>query len=69
MPLSGVVAVFTFPTTIEHERFFELVQAVILGTVAGITTLVGAALLIYRRRTRASVHGHHRQRQADVRRA
>ena len=43
------------------------VQAVILGTVAGITTLAGAALLIYRRRTRGPVyHGHHRQRQDHV---
>ena len=31
------------------------VQAVILGTIAGITTLAGAALLIYRRRTRGPV--------------
>jgi nitrate reductase gamma subunit len=31
------------------------VQAVILGTIAGITTLAGVALLIYRRRTRGPV--------------
>lgn len=31
------------------------VQAVILGTIAGITTLAGATLLIYRRRTRGPV--------------
>jgi len=31
------------------------VQAVALGTIAGITTLAGAALLIYRRRTRGPV--------------
>ena len=31
------------------------VQAVTLGTIAGITTLAGAALLIYRRRTRGPV--------------
>ena len=44
------------------------VQAVILGTIAGITTLAGVALLIYRRRTtRPGVHGDHRQRQGDVR--
>ena len=44
-------------------------QAVILGTIAGLSTLVGIALLIYRRRTRGPVFGHHRQRQAHVRRA
>jgi nitrate reductase alpha subunit len=44
------------------------VQAVILGSIAGITTLAGISLLIYRRRThRPGVHGHHRQRQVDVR--
>jgi nitrate reductase gamma subunit len=31
------------------------VQAVVLGTIAGITTLAGIALLIYRRRTRGPV--------------
>jgi respiratory nitrate reductase gamma subunit len=31
------------------------VQAVILGTVAGVTTLAGVTLLIYRRRTRGPV--------------
>src|SRR5215471_15009717 len=31
------------------------VQAVVLGTVAGVTTLAGVALLIYRRRTRGPV--------------
>jgi respiratory nitrate reductase gamma subunit len=38
---------------LSHEAYH--VQAVVLGSIAGITTLAGIALLIYRRRTRGPV--------------
>src|SRR6185295_18849296 len=38
---------------LSHEAYH--VQAVVLGTIAGIMTLAGIALLIYRRRTRGLV--------------
>ena len=46
------------------------VQALLLGAIAGFSTLVGVGILIYRRRTTGPVFmRHHPQRQADVRRA
>jgi respiratory nitrate reductase gamma subunit len=38
---------------LSHEAYH--VQAVVLGSIAGVTTLAGIALLIYRRRTRGPV--------------
>ena len=48
------------------------IQALLLGTIAGISTLVGIGILIYRRHLspphhRARVHRDHPQRQAHVR--
>ncbi len=44
---------WTDAVRLSHEAYH--VQAVILGSVAGVTTLAGVALLIYRRRTRGPV--------------
>jgi respiratory nitrate reductase gamma subunit len=38
---------------LSHEAYH--MQAVVLGSIAGVTTLAGIALLIYRRRTRGPV--------------
>ena len=58
----GLVIPESFTHAIGMSEHAYHVQAVILGTIAGITTVTGVALLIYRRRTtRTGVHGHHCQ--------
>lgn len=51
----GLVIPASWTAAIGMSEHAYHVQAVILGTIAGITTLVGAAMLIYRRRTRGPV--------------
>src|SRR5829696_5311470 len=51
----GLVIPESWTAAIGMSEHAYHVQAVTLGTIAGITTLAGAALLIYRRRTRGPV--------------
>ncbi len=46
------------------------VNALVVGGLAGVCTLLGVSILVYRRRTTGTgLHGDHPQRQGDVRRA
>src|SRR5215203_6248288 len=51
----GLVIPESWTAAIGMSEHAYHVQAVTLGTIAGITTLAGAALLIYRRRTHGPV--------------
>ena len=51
----GLVIPASWTHAVGLSEFGYHLQAVILGTIAGVTTLVGIALLIYRRRTRGPV--------------
>ncbi|GAA2558049.1 respiratory nitrate reductase subunit gamma [Mycolicibacterium diernhoferi] len=50
----GLMIPASWTDRVMSEHFYHL-QAVILGAIAGVATLVGVALLIYRRRTRGPV--------------